>query len=472
MIRKFLEDQVTQPLSNEFFGAMLGDDRRRDRLCTISQSLSENPALSFPLALGGDAELEGTYRLLANPEVDWEAILKPHVDKTFQRLFLADSPLAIHDTTQLSFGGGEKKIGLGRLTGSKKKGFLCHVSLAVDLKNMLPLGVANMHPFRRLGASKGKRTRTELRYAKSKESSRWWQAVERVEQQSSKKVIHVMDREGDAYWLLSKLIENEDRFVIRVSKNRRIEGEESYLFEQMDKADIICEREVTLSKRKVIGALSKWKTNPDRKSRVARLGISSQTIVIKRARYVGVDLPKSLTVNVVLVKELSTPTNEEPVEWRIITTESIETVDSILRIVDIYRGRWIIEEFFKALKTGCSYEERQLESYHSLVNALAIFLPIAWRMLLLRSLERKSSKEPGTTFLTEPQISLLRMISKRKVPEMPTVHDVFFAIAGLGGHIKNNGDPGWQVLWRGYQKFLAAEIGWNAAMQSANAINR
>jgi hypothetical protein len=33
------------------------------------------------------------------------------------------------------------------------------------------------------------------------------------------------------------------------------------------------------------------------------------------------------------------------------------------------------------------------------------------------------------------------------------------AIAAEGGHIKNNADPGWQVLGRGYEKLLHMELG-------------
>jgi hypothetical protein len=34
------------------------------------------------------------------------------------------------------------------------------------------------------------------------------------------------------------------------------------------------------------------------------------------------------------------------------------------------------------------------------------------------------------------------------------------AIAAESGHIKNNGDPGWQVLGRGYEKLLHMELGY------------
>lgn len=472
MNRKHLENQLTKSIASEFFGAKLGDDRRRDRLCTLSESLSENPALAFPQALVSDAELEGAYRFLANPNVSWEEIIKPHIDNTFLRLSEAADALVIHDTTQCSFVSGENKRGLGRLSGTKKKGFLCHLSLAVEFGPVaLPLGAVNVHSYRRLGPSRGKRSHKDLRHDKSKESLRWWQAIQNVDAKAKKKVIHVMDREADAYWLLSELISNEDKFVVRISKNRGVEAEEDLLFEQMNKAPFVCEREIRVSSRKKGTTPRMQKAHPSRKARVVKLGISSQTVTIKRGRQVGAAFPRSLPVNVILVKELSPPEGEEPIDWKLTTSEPVETPEEILRVVDIYRSRWLIEEYFKALKTGCSYEQRQLESYHSLVNALAIFIPIAWRILLLRSLEREAPQEAGTEFLIPQQIPILRAASKRPVPENPSVHDVFLAIAGLGGHIKNNGSPGWQVLWRGYQKFLNFEKGWNAAMRCANVIN-
>src|SRR5213075_952757 len=91
-------------------------------------------------------------------------------------------------------------------------------------------------------------------------------------------------------------------------------------------------------------------------------------------------------VNVIHVFEKRPPAAEPPVEWFLLTNLSIDTPEAIAFAVDCYRARWVIEEFFKALKTGCQYESRQLESAGSLLNALAIFSPVAWRLLLLRHL--------------------------------------------------------------------------------------
>jgi hypothetical protein len=124
----------------------------------------------------------------------------------------------------------------------------------------------------------------------------------------------------------------------------------------------------------------------------------------------------------------------------------------------------VIEEYFKVIKSGCAYEKRQLESFETLINALAIFIPIAWRLLLLRTLARNTDGEaPATDALTHTQVEVLVATSKRRLPPNPTVRQALQAIATLGGHIKNNGQPGWSVLARGYKKLLAFEEGWIAA---------
>jgi hypothetical protein len=45
------------------------------------------------------------------------------------------------------------------------------------------------------------------------------------------------------------------------------------------------------------------------------------------------------------------------------------------------------------------------------------------------------------------------------------MRELVWAIAAIGGHIKNNGEPGWQVLGRAWQQILQLEHGWRAAME-------
>src|SRR5271156_4420299 len=43
---------------------------------------------------------------------------------------------------------------------------------------------------------------------------------------------------------------------------------------------------------------------------------------------------------------------------------------------------------------------------------------------------------------------------RRKEPLQPTNCEVYSALAALGGHLRSNGEPGWIVLGRAYEKLL------------------
>jgi len=167
---------------------------------------------------------------------------------------------------------------------------------------------------------------------------------------------------------------------------------------------------------------------------------------------------------------MNPPRDVEPISWKLLTTEPIKTTAQVEAIVDAYRARWVIEEYFKALKTGCAFEKRQLESFRTLVNALAVFSVMAWRLLLLRSTARLSPDAPATSALAERQVQVLQALSRMEdsalphvdMPPSPTAQDALLAVAQLGGHIKNNGPPGWQILGRGYESLLLIELGWRA----------
>ena len=56
---------------------------------------------------------------------------------------------------------------------------------------------------------------------------------------------------------------------------------------------------------------------------------------------------ESVRLNVVHVREVDAHQECEPMDWKLITTEPIHTLEQVERVVDGYRGRWVIEEYFK-----------------------------------------------------------------------------------------------------------------------------
>lgn len=446
-------------LSTEVEDADLGDARLTKRLTSLADSLADRPGESFPKALD-DAELEGAYRFFANPKVTPEAILAPHVRQTVRRCARHDRVLVVHDTTQFEFGGETKREGLGRLI-RPGQGFFAHFALATSADGLRePLGLLNLETLIRVDEVKPK---AERRGQNRGESARWRRSIEAAEEALGgvARAIHVMDREADSYAILSSLHEAGRSFVIRSFQDRILCDQETHLRQAAKQAERVLEREVPLSPRPFIKG-PKGQRHPARRYRLAKLEFAATSVEFPRTSDARSAPSSALRVHVIYVTEPDPPEGEPAVEWFLLTDLPVDTPEEIAAAVDCYRGRWIIEEFFKALKTGCQYEKRQLESAHSLLNALAVLSTVAWRLLLLRHLARHAPQRPAADVLTPTQLNVLRAVTKRRLPDDLNVLDAMWAVAKLGGHLKSNGDPGWLVLGRGMHDLLVLERGWRA----------
>ena len=449
-------------MSAELAEADLGDARRSRRLCLLAQRIAERPSESFPKALD-DAELEAAYRFFGNDQITPEAILAPHFRQSARRASELPRIIVAHDTTQFEFAGQTKRDGLGHLIHPGAQGFFGHFSFAMSADGeRRPVGLLALETVFRLEKPIGHKDWTPEQSLG--ESARWLRGVDAVEEQLAGRVkaIHVMDREGDQYALLAALAKADRPFVIRSFQDRRLAGEdEARLRAAACAAKVTFRREVPLSPRPHIKG-PKGKRHPARRHRIARLSFAATNVELKRTSDARQSQMQSLRLNVIHVFERKPPPGEPAVEWFLLTNLPVDTDEAIAFAVDCYRARWTIEEFFKALKTGCQFEKRQLESAHSLLNALAILAPVAWRLLLLRHLARSKKRAPASSALTDTQIDVLRAVTKKPLPARPSVRDAMLAVATLGGHIKSNGDPGWLVLGRGMHDLLILEMGWRA----------
>jgi hypothetical protein len=462
---------VLEPLSDEMMGADFGDFRLTRRMCELVDAVSAHPSESLPKALGTEAALEGAYRFFDNRRVTPERILEPHVQATIERCQVAASVLAIHDTTQFDFGPETARVGLGPLKGSGGNGFFAHFTLAVGADgSRRPLGVLAMSHFVRQVGGKEKRTREEVRDDQDNEQRRWRQQVASVQTQMPPdvRVVHVMDREADSYAFFSASQETD--YIVRAQHDRIVQPpnglphrDHEKLRTVLEGAPVFLERTVDLSRRKAVTPTQK-RIHPSRSGRIAKLLVRATQTAVQRPWSNSKAAPSALVINVVHVVEIETPTEQDPVDWILLTNLPIDSEKDIAFIVDSYRARWFIEEFFKALKTGCAFEDRQLESLPRLLNALALSAPVAWQLMVLRHLARRSPEESALAVLSPRQISALRAFARAPLSPKPTARDAMMAIAQLGGHLRRNGDPGWQVLGRGFQDLLLFERGWSARL--------
>lgn len=468
-----LESDAIARMLEDLSRADLGDPRRVTRAQAVIERLAGKPDASLPDAMVTDAELEGAYRMFSNERVSFERLFDAHALGTAERARDSKVVLAIHDTTNCTFRHADPKE-VGYLN-TGKPGFPLHLTLLVDTKEWRrPLGLTHAEVLprekapRRRGAKKVERPSShDTSKNQQREFLRWQRGIEISEARlagSNVSIIHVADRESDSYELMATCLRQGYRFIFRARNNRNAieDGVAIPIRDLIADAPVVLEREVPLSRRLDSTLPQRRRTHPVRESRVARLCFSATKATFKRPNIVGAHMPKTIEVNVLHVFEQDAPAGQAPVDWLLYTTEPVETKKQIEAVVDYYRCRWQIEELNKALKTGCVVQERRLESLNALTTMLALSLPIAVELLALRTLARADSSAPAETVLHKQELAALRHMSHRPLPKNPTVQDALWCIAGLGGHIKNNGPAGWQVLQRGMEKFVAFAAGWCA----------
>jgi len=470
------EGEVAQ-VAAEFEDVALGDARLDERLKRIVAMAAGSPRDSFPEQMQTVADREALYRFLSNPKVTIENVLGGHVQQTHGRVHGHEVVRVVHDTTTFRFTG--ERDGLGSIRGGAM-GFLAHVALAVSAEESRePLGVLGVRPYIHQDAVAHRGMTRSQRVAASraksrdnKESSRWEKLAVDVSTAlpEGTRAIHVMDQEADDYDLLAAMHDARLGFVVRADPGRQTADDGLCVKEVLAAKPARVFRTVSLTPRSQKKAVVTRGRHPARSERDAALKIRWGRISIRRRQYTQSEV-RELSFAAVHVFEPKPPPGEEPIDWMLFTSEPVNSFEDATAIVDHYRARWLIEEYFKALKTGCAFEKRQLTNYDGLLRALGLFVPMAWHMLALRHLGRAPTSMPARHLFNEEQLLLLRTLLAQRaylLPVAPTVRDAMLGVAALGGHIKNNGYPGWFVLGRGFTRFLDAQEVWLLARQRSD----
>lgn len=147
---------------------------------------------------------------------------------------------------------------------------------------------------------------------------------------------------------------------------------------------------------------------------------------------------------------------QEPLHWILLTSLPCATQAQAQRVVGRYTARWWIEEYHKALKSGAGVEESQLERGDRLEPLIAVLAVVAVRLLSTKLLARSRPESMEAAASFGPQ--MLGILEKKlgKPQAGWTNANVIVATARLGGFLarKHDGMPGWQTIWRGWQRLM------------------
>ena len=408
----------------EFGGAPLGDSRLSRRLVEIGTGKAEKPSFSYASVVGGDrAKTKAYYRLIEAPDdsaINITNILLPHREQTIRRMKGQSVVLCIQDGSDLNFNNLSQCEGLGVIgnnqTGAKSRGLHLHSMIAIT-PDGLPLGVVKAECSVPKEKDKNDKRRTREIPIEEKKTFCWIEGIRDCMQLKAQmprtRLINVLDREADFFELFDDQRCNCSKvdLLVRAQHNRSTTGEHT-LFETAGQSPIQAQANVKVPRQSARPKKSKQKARPKRTARTAKASVRYVQIELNPPSYMKDKEP--ISVWVVHVCEDKPPAGTEALEWFLLTTLEIKTVDDALDCVKWYCLRWRIEDWHRVLKTGCRIEDIAHKTADRLRRAIAINLVIAWRIMLMTLMGREVPALPAEVLFSDLEIEVLNAYAKKK----------------------------------------------------------
>jgi hypothetical protein len=413
------------------------------------------------LAHGQRAEEVGFGRFLDNPRVTVERLIDGWSDQTGAAA-AGRHVLAIQDTSEINFHTTPgRRRGLGKIGKGVGRGLLLHAMVAVDANSGSCLGLVAGRIWTRRGRI---RVAHEKRRSENKESHRWTATAERAKTVlASATMVTVMgDRESDIFATWATVPEATVHLITRSMHDRRLANGDG-LYAMAERFAFTTTRLVALPEREL-----------KRSARLAKLTVRFGQVQLARpCSTPDRDLPKSVPLTFVEVIERDPPRGAEPVHWRLLTTHEVTDADAAWQIVDWYKMRWTIEQFWRLLKQqGLRLEDSQIETADRLLKLAAIAAKAAVITLQLLQARDAPVSEPASIAFTTDEIAVLERLNsqlegKTSLQKNPnpkaTLRWAAWIIAKLGGWdgYPSSKPPGPITFKNGLQQFHAMVAGWS-----------
>jgi hypothetical protein len=342
---------------------------------------AERPQASVPAACGGNAEMTAAYRFCDNERVSFEKLLSPHRDATLQRIASQPRVVLAQDTTELDLTRPDSVVeGVGPLSDGARVGVLLHMMHAFAT-NGAPLGTVHADTWTLNAAQQIARETPETQ------------------------IVCVADSEADIFELFEAgqaPIEGQRAdWIVRGGQERALQkpGPDAeaaglaaweanhHIVTRVASMPVLYTAPLHVRGRRQRIAGDTRARRQARESRDIEVEVRATRVTLRPPYRHGQSLADT-TINVLLVREVNPPPAEAVVEWVLLTSLPIATEEQVRDIVGCYCLRWMIEVFFRTLKSGCRIEQRRFEKLPRLVNCLALYMIVAWRTLYVCHLGR------------------------------------------------------------------------------------
>lgn len=433
--------------AHDYSTADFNDARLTQRFISLISNLADQPGKSLPEALGSWSESKAAYRFFDNDKVTPDAIYDADRKVTLDKIQHHPVILAVQDTTSFNFTSHPETKGLGPIGSTPGlSGFYLHSCLCVSTDG-IPLGTLGRRLWVRPPEGKNSRKTHKNLPIEDKESFRWIDVTREVAEvvPATTKVIMVGDRESDIFDLFLLATSNHYDILVRAAWDRCLDQSNDHLWQAVEKTAELGRTTINIPQA------------DERPERTATLALKTVTVPLMPPRSRKSEKLPVVSLNALLIREVDPPDDEEPIEWMLLTTLPVATLEDGLQLLTWYTYRWRIERYHYTLKSGCQVEKLQLETAERLMRALAVFSIVALRLLSLTYHARQSPNEPCTVVLSESEWKAL-YAAKHKTSTVPSVppdlKTAVLWIAKLGGFLarKSDGQPGVKVLWRGFRR--------------------
>jgi hypothetical protein len=429
---------------DNFKDCSLGDKRRSKRLEFFGRQAADRPAASLP-KMGEDwGGVRAIYRLLDRPET----ITETHRNRVRQQ---RGQFLIAADTTHVDFGWQRNVRGTGPVGPGRSQGFLLHSGLLIDTEDDSLVGLAGQVAHVRSKKRKGKQNDAK-RLKRWRESQMWIDLVEQIgPAPEGSQFIHVCDSAADNFELFCAIKNHDGDFVIRAGRmNRNVwrNGQKMPLSQAINDIEELGTYELNIPR------------GNGRQARTATLRVSAVAVELPVPSHRSAHIKEyvaaggqNISAWVVVVEEINPPKGVEPIKWVLITTVPVESFEAAWKIIGWYENRWLVEEWHKALKTGCRLESRQLETVDRLLALTGVFSVVSVLLVKLKTAARTEPNRPARELVPPLWLKLLKAKRKTKTWDI-TNYEFWRALAKLGGFLgrRHDGEPGWQTIWRGWQE--------------------
>lgn len=431
----------------QFEECRLGNKLRVRRLIKVAATVAANPSASFPQQIKVWGDLKGAYRLFDAEGVTFEEVAKPHWKQTRQR-----GPgryLVIGDTTELDFGIRRKQHlpGLYPTGNGGGYGFLLHSGLMVEADSEEIIGLSGQVIHYRKPARKGENTTQRLK--RQRESEIWGKVIDLTGPPPAEgQFIHVLDRGADNFEVYCHCQQQRADWVVRVTQRQR--KILTPTAETMPLADYLAALPVAG------GYKLHLRARPQHPARTASLEVRFGAVKVPppkhQSPYLKTLKPSPISMWVVWVRETRPPKGVKPLEWVLYHSQPIESFDDAWCVIEYYEKRPLIEEWHKAVKTGCRVENRQLKESQRLEPMVALMSVEAVRLLQLKTVAQKDPERPASDVAPREYITMLIAARGLRRTEL-TAYEFYRELAKLGGFLgrRSDGEPGWITIWRGWE---------------------